>query len=38
MSKDIILETHDLKKYFKIKGGRVVKAVDGVSKIGRAHV
>ena len=31
MSKDIILETHDLKKYFKIKGGRVVKAVDGVS-------
>ncbi len=31
MSKDIILETKELKKHFKIKGGRVVKAVDGVS-------
>ncbi len=31
MSKDIILETKDLKKYFNLKGGRVVKAVDGVS-------
>ena len=31
MSKDIILRTEDLKKYFRIKGGRVVKAVDGVS-------
>lgn len=28
---DIILETRDLKKHFNIKGGRVVKAVDGVS-------
>ena len=28
---DIILETRDLKKPFNIKGGRVVKAVDGVS-------
>ncbi len=31
MGKDIILETRDLKKYFNIKGGKVVKAVDGVS-------
>ena len=31
MSKDIILETRDLKKYFNLKGGRIVKAVDGVS-------
>ena len=31
MSKDIILQTKELKKHFKIKGGRVVKAVDGVS-------
>ena len=31
MSKDIILQTKDLKKHFKIKGGKVVKAVDGVS-------
>ena len=31
MSKDIILRTEDLRKYFRIKGGRVVKAVDGVS-------
>ena len=29
--KDIILETKDLKKHFKIKGGKVLKAVDGVS-------
>ena len=28
---DIILETRDLKKHFNIKGGRVVKAVYGVS-------
>ena len=28
---DIILETKDLKKHFNLKGGRVVKAVDGVS-------
>lgn len=28
---DIILETRDLKKHFNLKGGRVVKAVDGVS-------
>ena len=28
---DIIMETRDLKKHFNIKGGRVVKAVDGVS-------
>lgn len=27
----VLLETRDLKKYFKIKGGRVVKALDGVS-------
>lgn len=31
MGKDIILETKDLKKHFKIKGGKVLKAVDGVS-------
>jgi len=31
MGKDVILRTEDLKKYFRIKGGRVVKAVDGVS-------
>ncbi len=31
MSKDLILQTENLKKHFKIKGGRVVKAVDGVS-------
>ena len=31
MSKDIILSTQDLKKHFRIKGGKVVKAVDGVS-------
>ena len=31
MSKDIILSTDNLKKHFKIKGGKVVKAVDGVS-------
>lgn len=31
MTKDIILQTDNLKKYFKMKGGRVVKAVDGVT-------
>lgn len=31
MAKDIILQTEKLKKYFKLKGGRVVKAVDGVT-------
>lgn len=31
MSKDLILQTTNLKKHFKIKGGRLVKAVDGVS-------
>jgi len=31
MNKDIILSTDNLKKHFKIKGGKVVKAVDGVS-------
>lgn len=29
--KDIILRTENLKKHFRIKGGRVVKAVDGIS-------
>lgn len=28
---DPILKTEDLKKYFKIKGGKIVKAVDGIS-------
>ena len=28
---DVILKAEDLKKYFKIKGRKVVKAVDGVS-------
>ena len=28
--KDIILRTENLKKHFRIKGGRVVKAVDGI--------
>ena len=28
---DTILKTEDLKKYFKIKGGKTVKAVDGIS-------
>ena len=27
----VLLETRDLKKYFKIKGGKILKAVDGVS-------
>lgn len=31
MDKDYILQTVDLKKHFKLKGNRVVKAVDGVS-------
>lgn len=31
MSKEIILQTENLKKHFKIKGGKILKAVDGVS-------
>lgn len=31
MGKDIILQTENLKKHFKLKGGRIVKAVDGVT-------
>ena len=31
MGKDIILQTENLKKYFRIRRGRVVKAVDDVS-------
>lgn len=31
MAKDIILATENVKKYFPVRGGKVVKAVDGVS-------
>ena len=31
MSENVILRTEGLKKHFRIKGGRTVKAVDGVS-------
>ena len=31
MSENVILRTEGLKKHFRIKGGRIVKAVDGVS-------
>ena len=31
MDKDIILQTENLKKYFRIRRGQEVKAVDGVS-------
>lgn len=31
MGKDMILQTENLKKHFKLKGGRLVKAVDGVT-------
>lgn len=31
MNHDILLKTENLKKHFKIRGGKIVKAVDGVS-------
>ncbi len=31
MSADYILETQDLKKYFKLKGGKLLRAIDGIS-------